>query len=295
MGRQGTRGLLALALVGLGAWGSGAHSDEPLTVGGPERPAAVVLPSAFDSDAALPLVLQLHGYGMRNWAMDRYVGGSKLAEQRGLILIRPSGTVDQVGKRFWNATTACCDFDGTGVDDVAYLRGLIDEAVARFPVDTGRIVVVGYSNGAFMAQRMACDAADRVTGVVGLSGSGELAADACQPTQPVAMVLVHSRGDGTVDYGGGVIRGKAYPGIAQVADRWAALNRCSDTPVPRGWRNLLHGLWAETRVHVADRCAPTGPVQLWELEGSPHYDPRMRSPGMLDQALDVVLAADRTP
>ena len=39
--------------------------------------------------------------------------------------MKPDGTMDAIGNRFWNATDACCNFDGLPVDDVAFLRGLM--------------------------------------------------------------------------------------------------------------------------------------------------------------------------
>ena len=41
----------------------------------------------------------------------------------------PDGTENESGNRYWDATQACCAFNALGeVDDVGYLRGLIEEA-----------------------------------------------------------------------------------------------------------------------------------------------------------------------
>ena len=44
---------------------------------------------------------------------------------RGFLYAYPDGTTNSAGKQFWNATELCCDFEGTGVDDVAYIAAVI--------------------------------------------------------------------------------------------------------------------------------------------------------------------------
>ena len=49
------------------------------------------------------------------------------AEANNLVWVAPDGTQDRFGFRFWNATDACCDLYGSGVDDSTYLRDLVEE------------------------------------------------------------------------------------------------------------------------------------------------------------------------
>ena len=96
-----------------------------------------------------------------------------LAEARGFLYCYPDGTIaGPVGATgFWNATDACCDFGNTGVDDVGYLRGVIEEIARRFAVDRKRVYLIGHSNGGFMAYRMACESADLIAGIASLAGT----------------------------------------------------------------------------------------------------------------------------
>ena len=64
---------------------------------------------------------------------------------------------------------------------VAYLRAIIRDVMARYPVDRRRVFVVGHSNGGFMAYRMACEASDLVTGVVSLAGATWKDPARCRP------------------------------------------------------------------------------------------------------------------
>ena len=66
--------------------------------------------------------------------------------------------------------------------------------------------VVGFSNGAIMAARVACDMSDLVTVVAIVDGSaGEGFETHCSPVLPVSVALVATRGDPVVPYGGGQV------------------------------------------------------------------------------------------
>ena len=54
------------------------------------------------------------------------------ADALGFLYLMPDGTKDATDNRFWNANDACCDFGKTGVDDDAYLMGLVDEISAKY-------------------------------------------------------------------------------------------------------------------------------------------------------------------
>jgi hypothetical protein len=92
------------------------------------RPVSVYIPSSYDGQTNLPLVLLLHGYNSRADAgawQESYMQFQPLAEARGFLHCYPNGTIDQWGNRFWNGTDACDDFGNTGVDDAGYLRAVI--------------------------------------------------------------------------------------------------------------------------------------------------------------------------
>lgn len=77
--------------------------DSPL---GGSRPVEPLLPSSYDPEVPVPLLILLHGYGASGLANDLVLGLAGEVEPRGFILRRPDGTVDEDGRRFWNAATA---------------------------------------------------------------------------------------------------------------------------------------------------------------------------------------------
>ena len=162
------------------------NADAPteLVVGG-DRPVTVHVPASYDASRPAPLLILLHGYTLSGQEIDAYFDLAPAAEARGFVYAFPDGTIDSDGNRFWNATDACCNFDGAAVDDVAYLTDLIAEIQAELAIDPKRIALVGHSNGGFMSYRMACERANLVAAIVSLAGASFAEAADCAPSEPV--------------------------------------------------------------------------------------------------------------
>ncbi len=245
----------------------------PTTFGG-TRPAELLVPSSYSAATPMPLVIALHGYS----SITTYVTGvTRLAyayETDGFLLIAPTGTLDEGGRYFWNATDACCNFYGSTVDDVAYLNGLIDEISAAYNVDPDRVFIVGDSNGGFMAFRMACASAGRFAAIAVIGGATFNDPGACAPSEPVSVLHAHGTDDRTIAYEGGstTVNGTAapYPSALGSDQRWAAYNGCATTATPGAPIDLIGDATAETTTRTYDSC-PTGiDVESWTVVGGPH-------------------------
>lgn len=188
-----------------------------------DRTALLYVPANRSSTPAL--VVALHGYtGDAQGAMD-FLGLRPLADQRGFLVLAPQGTTDSDGNTFWDASQACCNFEGSAVDDSAYLSGVIAEVTSAYRIEAARVYVVGHSNGGFMAQRFACDHADQVAAIASVAGA--LDADAvCEPAEPVSMLQVHGTADDTIRYAGGQINGRPYTSAANTVARWRSIDGC---------------------------------------------------------------------
>ena len=89
-----------------------------LTVGG-ARSTQLYVPASYDAATPMPLVVLLHGYTASGAVQETYLQLQKQADAQGFLYVHPDGTLDASKNRFWNATDACCDFQGTDVDDEA--------------------------------------------------------------------------------------------------------------------------------------------------------------------------------
>lgn len=232
---------------------------------------------AAKSAAPAPLVLVLHGYGGSGLGQMEWFGMSAIEDAH---IAAPDGTRDNTGQRFWNANTACCDFESRGVDDVKYLLSLIDDIAAKHAVDRTRVYAMGVSNGGAMALRLACDATDRFAAVVSIAAPFP-ASGTCTPSRPVAVRQLHATTDAIVPFAGGRIVKGIHPlapprdllGAESLAALLAKANGCGafrdertidvDGAVPGD----------ETTVARAADCKPGGETEFLTLRGSAHVPP----------------------
>jgi polyhydroxybutyrate depolymerase len=173
----------------------------PETFGG-ERPAPYFVPESYDGSEEMPLLVMLHGYTGSGTVTAEWWNMVEAAEEAGVMLIVPEGKVDPYGAPFWNATDFCCDFFGSEVDDVAYLSGLIEEAIGWFAIDEAKIYMMGHSNGGFMSHRMACERSDLLAGIANVAGATWFDAADCGEPEPVSVLQVHGTWDTVIYYEG---------------------------------------------------------------------------------------------
>ncbi len=248
----------------------------PKTVFGGDRPATLNVPPDYDPAEPAPLLVVLAGYANDPAYAVGYLRFEMVHMTDGVFWIQPAGLEDPDGNHFWNATDACCDLFDDGVDDVAYLSGLIEEIQAEYNIDPKRIWIAGHSNGSFMALRMACDRADLVAAVISHAGAAFLDSASCSPSEPVSVLHIHGDADGTIAFAGGTSEQNdgemiPYPGAAATVAQWAAHNGCADTTT-EGTAIDLDALVAgdETTVTTHDAC-PTGiDAELWASAGAGH-------------------------
>ena len=249
---------------------TGAPPTLPSELGPADRRAPLTVPSAHDGVTPLPVVILLHGYSASGGAQELYFGLRRAARRAGFFVIVPDGTRDAAGNRFWNATDVCCDFANTGVDDVGYLIGLVDELESLTPV--GRVFFMGHSNGGFMSYRMACEHADRVSGIATLAGSDFAEDDACVPERGIAVLHVHGDADTTIRYEGGTLTGGAgtYPGAEAVTRRWAERAGCDAEPTEGPTLDLESVLPGEETTTFAYSGCDEGAAELWRIRDGSH-------------------------
>lgn len=260
---------------GASAGAAGSPDVEPgvgktVTIGG-DRPAKLYVPGSYNPDNAIPLVILLHGYGASGALQELYLNLKKQADLQGFAYANPDGTTDTSGKKFWNATKACCDYGNTGVDDEGYLMGLVDEIAGSVNIDPKRIHFFGHSNGGFMAYRMACKHADRIASVGVLAGGMTIHPEDCTPSNAVGILHVHGDADETIAYGGGSVAVgiEAHPGAEGSILPWRTTNACKGAEASTKKADFDVKLAGEDTTEASYTDCDAG-IDLWTIEGGKH-------------------------
>lgn len=271
------RGLLAgLILCLLAACGGAPDKPETattVTLTVDDRPFRLYVPGGYDSGREAPLVVALHGFETDAAMQENYFKLTPEAERRGFLYAMPEGTKNRAGDRFWNAADACCDFDRSGVDDSGYLRKVIDAVTRTYAVDGRRVYVIGFSNGGYMAHRMACEHSAQIAAIVSLAGTATNDPSRCTPHRAVSVLQIHGTADRIVRYGGGQNTTGSYPSVAGTIGLWRSLNGCTDragTSAPP--IDLDSGLTgAETTITAyTTGCRDGTRVELWSIKDGGH-------------------------
>jgi polyhydroxybutyrate depolymerase len=245
----------------------------------------------------LPLLLYLHGLGGSGSEALASPEIRALAQRGRMVLVAPDGNLDREGRRFWNAGGACCNFDGKAVNDVARLEALIFHWTQRPEIDPARVYVVGFSNGGFMAHRLACYMDDRLAAIVSIDGAGRSPEEACAPVSTIAVLEIHGDADPIVRYGGGrVLDNRAadpHPSAPETFHDWAERLGCQAQGKPKTTAVDLDPRLpgAETRIESFADC-PHGSVELWTVHGGGH---QVATPAMLARVGEFLANHTKTP
>jgi polyhydroxybutyrate depolymerase len=247
-----------------------ASGTGTVTLGG--RWLTVHVPASYQAGAPAPLVIALHGYTSNGAELEEYLNMTPESDRRGFVYAYPDGTTDVSDDRFWNATDACCDLYASRTDDSRYLSDLITTIQASYRIDTKRVYVVGHSNGAFMAYRMACDHADQITAIAAINGAMWEDPSQCRPSGPVSVLAIHSTTDESIAFSGGEIANHSYPSAARTATDWLGFNQCTDVGSEAPRLDIVADLpGAETAVkRYAAGCAGGSTVHTWTINGGTH-------------------------
>lgn len=258
-------------VIGDGGTGSPVNVCAGGEVGG-TRPVQVRTFASYDCKTPAPLVILLHDYGSSGALAEAYFGLAAQADTLGFLYAHPDGTKDSAGNEFWNATDACCNIDGSAVDDSTYLSNLLYEIRTQYNVDPKRVYLFGAGNGGFLAYRAACDHALQITAVADLGGATWADSSKCALKAPMSALEIHGTGDATFLYDGGTNLGNAYPSASATVAEWVKVGRCSVTTSTPGTNLDLDSTiaGAETTVMQWPGCPGGTSMELWSIQGGAH-------------------------
>jgi polyhydroxybutyrate depolymerase len=238
---------------------TGDHTQQ-LTSGGQARQYILNVPSAYQPEKPVALVLGFHGAGSSAREFESYSDFSFIANMESFIVVYPQALG---GHPTWNTTA------GPDNPDIQFVRDLLDDVESRCHIDPNRIYASGHSNGGGMANRLACDLSDRIAAIGSVSGAYQWSEE-CSPRRPVAVLGIHGTDDLIIPYSG-YPDAKEPPAayyaisipIPQWASSWATRNGCDPKPSSLDQSDrVTRDTWSNCRAGVE--------VILYTIRGGGH-------------------------
>jgi len=233
--------LLGIPLLLLGGYYWWGYSrEETITSGETTRRYRIHLPLSRQGKEKIPLVVILHGYGDHPRFLEWYSGFSSKADKEKFAVVYPYGTAGKADSALsWNAGFCCASALANNIDDVAFIKKVISDAMEKNNLDKTRVYIGGFSNGAMMAGLFA----DESPGTVAAAGMVSASVGGQSPgspeylkfkslVSPVPVILFHGEKDVAVPYEGGVNKYYRIPALASFesfkasVSFWINQNQC---------------------------------------------------------------------
>lgn len=222
-----------------------AHQELTIRSGGLDRHCLIHLPPAYDNTKPLPLVMVLHGMGGTGAGAVREMGWSAEADLENFIVAypdasRPDATLPPSLKnnpQAWNDGSGRFHAGEHNIDDVAFIRALLERLTADYRVDRRRIFVTGFSNGASMAFRIGAELSDRVAAIAPVAGA--CWTETVKPIRGVSVFYITGTSDPLnpldggfpkMAFGGGDKGGRPKPAVLETIGKWAKALDCPESP-----------------------------------------------------------------
>jgi polyhydroxybutyrate depolymerase len=192
---------------------AGLHQLE-VSIDGAIREALLYIPMDLPERGPYPLVLAFHGVYSSAESIIESTEIFGKADEEGFVVIVGRG----VGGA-WNAGGCCEPAQSQEVDDVAFVRRLVELVAESGCIDMDRVYATGFSNGAAMTYRLACEAADLIRAVAPVGGM--LGHYPCSPQNGISLLAINAVDDPQVSYQ-----------LAHISyQNFRSFNYCGGTPV----------------------------------------------------------------
>ncbi|USD64039.1 PHB depolymerase family esterase [Vibrio sp. SCSIO 43136] len=260
------------------------HVKHYLKIDGLERSFYLYQPEANVETKKPALVMVLHGGGRGDGETpSKYFGFNQLADKHGFIVVYPNG-VDA----FWR--------DGRGythrgksqgqVDDVSFIRQLIDHLALNFSIDISKVYLTGISNGGMMSFRLACEIPQYFAAIAPIASNMPLNIVAtCKPENFVPMLIMNGTDDPLVPYYGGSVgyKNKTMGEVVSTYDSvnfWVNHNQCNLNSKAFALPDINKKDKSTVSVEHYTNLDSTCDVWLYRVEGGGHTIPGSNIPNL---------------
>jgi len=260
--------------VNPGAYQMNADMD----TGGFSRASVIYVPAGYDPKNEYPLLVALHGAFSNAAELAETTGLNRLADEEGFIVLYPEGIGILGFLQHWNAGHCCGKAADDAIDDIAFLEKAILQAIARFPVDTDKVFLMGHSNGGMLALRYAALRPERLSGVAAISAtinSKMVDQEEFPPLpdarQPMPVCIIHGKADDYIPFSAGQRsdrhEDRQFSPVKETTGYWVHANGCEGAPSKARQDN------GKVEQLTWNKCSSGATVVLYAIENWGHVWP----------------------
>ena len=256
---------------------AGTDIEGTLRSGGVTRSYLLHLPPASSRLRPTPIVVAFHGYPMTAGQLSRITHLSSVADLHGFAALFPQGYGQS-----WAVPGGSTPAQQAGIDDVAFVRDLLDAVARAYELDGSLVVATGISNGGILTELLGCSMADRLLAIVPVAGLMRRdTAATCQPARPISVVAIHGTADPIADYAG-ASGADGFLSFPETLGFWARLNHCSTTSTSTSLPDRAHDNTSVTAISYSG-CASGTEVGGYAVTGGGHAWPGGEPVGSVDE------------
>lgn len=254
--------------------------EESITHNGITRTYLMHIPKNFDFTKEYPLILSFHG-GSGTSERQAKRGFSEKADELALenkdsyIVVYPQGINGN-----WNDGRDSTNAYEKGIDDIDFVKELIEHLKNKLPIDEEKIFANGISNGGFMSYRLGCELSNIFAGIAPVvSAMPENLMDSCDAT-PVSLVAIQGVEDPFIPIEGGDTKHKTLGlgdgGLAassiETEKLWVNNNKCNNAAKVELLPIIVDDGTSVTKTSYAN-CAENTKINFYRVEGMGHQWP----------------------
>jgi len=262
----------ALALLAI-AQPSAVRADESLKIThqGIERHAVLYEPASLPAGPS-PLVIALHGLGATAADLRLWLNLDPTADREGFRVLYPDA-VDKTWSYGRPINQPMPKVGGETVDDVGFIRALIDDLVGKKLADPARIYVTGTSRGGLLTFTLACALADRIAAAAPLiTAMTEYQREDCRPARAIPIMVLAGTADPAQAFNGAQGLHGRLLSVPDTMTYWIRVHGCgarNPRPLPRRHAE------DRTQVTFVEWSGCEGRVRLFRIEGGGHQVPSL--------------------
>jgi len=235
-----------------------------------------------------PLVVVFHGAGGNGKDYLTKNGWAALSEQKGFVVAAPDGLPAlprlpanfRINPRLWNSGQLNANSPRAKINDMVFVRALLDDVAQRTSVDKNRIYATGHSNGAGMTFKIGAGLSSLFAGIATVMGLNT--SEGAHPTKALPTLMLIGTSDPLNPIEGGERQlpwGKStVPRVSQGILAWSQSLNCT-TPAVQELDD--DQVTVERFIHCRDGATFT----VWYLKGQGHAWPGGQASGLPESVM----------